>query len=115
MFEPSLLEIGDRRNLTAWHLENREQKTRAFHQAFATYNTTMGVEAAPGNKSKGSSIVKGSTDPKNPPTNPPVRQFANQLQQDIEDVTVEVIMDTPLSHTSFPRTQSPLYVTQRMR
>ncbi|KAK4003616.1 hypothetical protein OUZ56_005373 [Daphnia magna] len=51
----------------------------------------MGVEAAPGNKSKGSSIVKGSTDPKNPPTNPPVRQFANQLQQDIEDVTVEYV------------------------
>ncbi|XP_045024493.1 synaptosomal-associated protein 25 isoform X1 [Daphnia magna] len=54
----------------------------------------MGVEAAPGNKSKGSSIVKGSTDPKNPPTNPPVRQFANQLQQDIEDVTVESLEST---------------------
>lgn len=54
----------------------------------------MGIETAPGNKSRGSSVVTtASTGPnssKNPPANPPVRQFANQLQQDIEDVTVEV-------------------------
>lgn len=69
----------------------------------------MGIESAPANKSKGSSSVKGSTGPngsKNPPANPPVRQFANQLQQDIEDVTVEVIMDnsylTLISGSHFP-------------
>ena len=54
----------------------------------------MGIETAPGNKSRGSSVVAtASTGPnssKNPPANPPVRQFANQLQQDIEVVTVEV-------------------------
>jgi hypothetical protein len=52
----------------------------------------MGIETAPGNKSKGSSTAAatGPNSGKNPPANPPVRQFANQLQQDIEDVTVEV-------------------------
>lgn len=55
----------------------------------------MGVETAPANKGRApQSAAKGAaTGPnssKNPPANPPVRQFANQLQQDIEDVTVEV-------------------------
>ncbi|XP_046442979.1 synaptosomal-associated protein 25-like isoform X1 [Daphnia pulex] len=56
----------------------------------------MGIETAPGNKSKGSSTAAatGPNSGKNPPANPPVRQFANQLQQDIEDVTVESLEST---------------------
>lgn len=53
----------------------------------------MGVETA-GAKGKGPTPVGtktgAATSSKNPPANPPVKQFANQLQQDIEDVTVEV-------------------------
>lgn len=66
----------------------------AFTNLYSGTVTIMGIETASGNKSRGSSVVAtGSTGPnssKNPPANPPVRQFANQLQQDIEDVTVEV-------------------------
>ena len=58
----------------------------------------MGVETAPVNKGKGpasqtagkGAAATGPNSSKNAPANPPVRQFANQLQQDIEDVTVEV-------------------------
>lgn len=61
----------------------------------------MGVEKGGAVSAKGkgpasagpaSSGAKGANSSKSQPaaTGPPVRQFANQLQQDIEDVTVEV-------------------------
>ena len=57
----------------------------------------MGVETAPGTKGKApqtagkGGAATGPNASKNAaPNAPPVRQFANQLQQDIEDVTVVV-------------------------
>lgn len=55
----------------------------------------MGVETPAGAKGKtsagrGAVDAKTGNQSKTQPAQPPVRQFANQLQQDIEDVTVEV-------------------------
>ena len=55
----------------------------------------MGVETTGTKRSGGagtSSATAGSSAAKpGQPAAPPVRQFANQLQKDIEDATVEVI------------------------
>lgn len=54
------------------------------------------ASAGPAASSGGAKGANSSGKNQPAPTGPPVRQFANQLQQDIEDVTVEV--NTPATH-----------------